>query len=183
MPSNGAEIYDPSTGVFSATGTMISRPRVPTSYPAQQRQSFDRWRQLRRLPPNAELYDPADGHIPPAGTYASGTFDFNTCQGSQSALLADGRVLIVFESGGANYDPSRDAFTRTDNPIVADYVDGLPSATLLMSGSLLVAGGCEYNLYTSAELFGLASETFAATGSLTSGRTLDTATLLPTARS
>ena len=51
--------------------------------------------------------------------------------------------MIIFESGGAEiYDPSSDAFARTDNPIVADYADGLPSATLLMNGSLLVAGGC-----------------------------------------
>jgi hypothetical protein len=95
-------------------------------------------------------------------------------------LLADGRVLIVWEEGGAElYDLSRDAFTRTSNPITADYVDGLPTATLLMSGNLLVAGGDEYGNYTSAELYNLPTETFAATANMTTGRALDTATLLP----
>ncbi len=180
VPSNGAEIYDPSTGVFSPTGKMISNHVCQQAILLNSGKVLIAGGNSSGQPPNAELYDPAAGTFAPAGTYASDTFDFNTCQGSQSALLADGRVLIVFESGGAEtYDPSRDAFTRTDNPIVADYVDGLPSATLLMNGSLLVAGGCEYTLYTSAELFNLASETFAATGSMASGRTLDTATLLP----
>jgi hypothetical protein len=87
--------------------------------------------------------------------------------------------LIVWEEGGAEiYDPSRDVFTRTSNPITADYV-GLPTATLLMSGNLLVAGGDEYGNYTSAELYNLPTETFAATGSMMTGRALDTATLLP----
>ncbi len=180
VPSNGAEVYDPSTGIFSATGKMVGNHVCQQAILLNSGKVLIVGGNSSGQLPNAELYDPATGTFAPTGTYASDTFDFNTCQGSQSALLADGRVLIVFESGGAGiYDPSRDAFTRTDNPIVADYVDGLPTATLLMSGNLLVAGGCEYSLYTSAELFNLVTETFAATGSLTSGRTLDTSTLLP----
>ncbi len=180
VPSNGAEIYDPSTGVFSATGKMISNHVCQQAILLNSGKVLIVGGNSSDQPPNAELYDPTTGTFALTGTYANDTFDFNTCQGSQSALLADGRVLIIFESGGAQiYDPSRDAFARTSNPIVADYVDGLPSATLLMSGNLLVAGGCEYTLYATAELFNLGTETFAPTGSLTSGRTLDTATLLP----
>ena len=169
VPSNGAEIYDPSTGIFSATGKMVGNHGCQQAILLNNGKVLIVGGNSNGQPPNAELYDPATGTFAPTGTYASDTFDFNTCQGSQSALLADGRVLIVFESGDAElYDPSRDAFTRTDNPIAADYVDGLPTATLLMSGDVLVAGGAEYGLYTNAELFNLATETFTTTANMTS---------------
>ena len=185
VPSNGAEIYDPSTGIFSATGKMIG------NHVCQQAILLNNGKVLitggsvsgaEDRVPNAELYDPATGTFAATGPYVTEThlYGFNTCQGSQSALLADGRVLIVFESGGAElYDPSRDAFTRTGNPITASYSDGLPTATLLMSGNVLVAGGSELGFYTSAELYNLPTETFAATGNMMTGRALDTATLLP----
>jgi hypothetical protein len=48
-----------------------------------------------------------------------------------------------------------------------------------MSGDLLVAGGDEDGNYSSAELYNLRTETFAATGNMMTGRALDTATLLP----
>ena len=184
VASNGAEIYDPSTGAFSATGDMIGK------HVCQQASLLNNGKVLitggavgadDRVP-NAELYDPDAGTFAATGPYVTDTqlYGFNTCQGSQSALLADGRVLIVFEAGGAElYDPSHDTFTRTGNPIPASYGDGLPTATLLMSGNLLVAGGSELSFYTSAELYNLPNETFAATGNTLTGRALDTATLLP----
>jgi hypothetical protein len=124
VPSNSAEIYDPSTGIFSATGMMIGNHVCQHGILLNNGKVLIVGGNSSGQPPSAELYDPATGTFAPTGTYASDTFDFNTCQGSQSALLTDGRVLIVFESGGAElYDPSRDAFTRTGNPITADYVD------------------------------------------------------------
>ena len=171
VPSNAAEIYDPSTGIFSATGKMNGTHVCQHAILLTNGKVLIAGGNSSGQPPNAELYDPATGIFAPTGTYASDTFDFNTCQGSQSALLGDGRVLMVFESGGAElYDPSREAFTRAGNPITADYVDGLPTATLLMSGNLLIAGGCEYSLYASAELFNLGNETFATTGNMMTGR-------------
>jgi hypothetical protein len=185
VPSNGAEIYDPSTGIFSATGKMIGNHVCQQAILLNNGKVFITGGSVSGAEdrvPNAELYDPFTGTFTATGPYLTDThlYGYNTCQGSQSALLADGRVLIVWEEGGAEiYDPSRDAFTRTSNPITADYVDGLPTATLLMSGNLLVAGGDEYGNYTSAELYNLPAETFAATGSMMTGRALDTATLLP----
>jgi hypothetical protein len=188
-PSNSSEIYDPATGAFSAAGNMIGNHVCQQAILLNNGKVLIAGGSSSGQPPNAELYNPATGTFAATGTYASDNIDFNTCEGSQSALLADGRVLIVFESGGAElYDPSRNAFTRTDNPItgqypsglgVADYADGLPTATLLMSGNVLVAGGDEYGNYTSAELYNLPTETFAATGSMVTGRALNTATLLP----
>ena len=185
VPSNGAEIYDPTTGIFSATTRMIG------NHICHQAILLDNGKVLiiggsvagaADRVPNAELYDPVTATFTATGPYVTDTnlYGFNTCQGSQSALLADGRVLIVFETGGAElYDPSRNGFTRTGNPITADYSDGLPSSTLLMNADLLVAGGAELSFYTSAELYDGQTETFAATGNMITGRTLDTATLLP----
>jgi hypothetical protein len=186
IPSSGAEIYDASTGTFSVTGKMIS------NHVCQQAILLGNGKVLITggsvsgavdLVPNAELYDPATGTFAATGTYVTDThlYGFNTCQGSQSTLLPDGRVLIIFESGGAEiYDATLGAFTRTGNPISASYNDGLPSATLLISGKVLVAGGAnDIGFHTSAELYNPSTETFAATGNMMTGRALNTATLLP----
>ena len=96
-------------------------------------------------------------------------------QGAASSLLADGRVLIVWEETGAElYDPETGSFTTTGNPFQG-YNYAPPVATLLIDGKVLSAGG----LLDSAELYNVSTGTFAATGNMTTGRGLHTATLLP----
>jgi hypothetical protein len=132
--------------------------------------------------PYAEIYDPATGTFAAAGTYASNTSGFNTCQGAVSTLLPDGRVLIVWEEDAAElYDPDAGTFTATGKPISQSYNDGLPTATLLMNGQVLVAGGADDGDLggTSAELYDSGAGTFTATGNMITGHVLDTATLLP----
>jgi len=92
--------------------------------------------------PDGELYNPATGTFAPAGTYASDVSGYNTCQGAVSTLLADGRVLIVWEEDAAEiYDPDAGSFTATGKPLVQSFNDGLPISALLMNGRILVAGG------------------------------------------
>lgn len=130
---------------------------------------------------NAELYDPANGTFAATGRYVKETFDLNSCQPAASSMLPDGRVLFVWQDGGGEvYDPDSGLFTKTGNPIVGGQNNGLPAATLLMNGKVLVAGGAsDAGFDTRAGLYSASSGTFAVTGNMTIGRTLHTATLLP----
>jgi hypothetical protein len=187
--STTAEIYDPSTGAFTATGDMISE------HYCQQAILLGNGKVLIvggsadsgfARTPAAELYDPATGTFTPTGTYANDNYlyGYNSCQGAASALLADGRVLIVWDSGGAEvYDADRGAFTHIGQTFFQQYNDLLPTATVLMNGKVLLAGGAHNDIqsaaYARAELYDPSAGTFSRTGDMTAPRAANSATLLP----
>jgi hypothetical protein len=107
-------------------------------------------------------------------------------------LRHDGRVLIVWEEpapgappmGGTAaevYDPDSGAFTATGTTMALSRNDGLPTATLLMNGKVLVAGGAwDGDLSpTAAELYDSSTGTFSGAGNMVTGHVHHTATLLP----
>jgi hypothetical protein len=99
-------------------------------------------------------------------------------------LLADGRVLIVWDSGGAEvYDADRGAFTHIGQTFFQQYNDLLPTATVLMNGKVLLAGGAHNNIpsaaYSRAELYDPSAGTFSRTGDMTAPRAANSATLIP----
>jgi hypothetical protein len=182
VPSNSAEIYDPSTGAFAVTGNMLSGHMCHQAILLYNGKVLIVAGNSAAQAPPAELYDPADGTFAPAGTYATATFDFNTCQGGVATLLPNGKVLIVWEGAHAEiYDPDAGAFTATATPSSVEYFDnGLPTATPLLNGKVLVAGGADVSPnYASAESYDPSMGTYAATGNMTTGRAESTATLLP----
>ncbi|MCI0745855.1 MAG: immunoglobulin domain-containing protein [Verrucomicrobia subdivision 3 bacterium] len=154
QPSTSAELYDPATGTWTLTG------------PMKQARIFS----TATLLPNgkvlvagggtgAELYDPASGTWTATGSPTSG---------GRATLLLNGKVL----AGSELYDPATGTWTATGAPSGFGYY----TATLLLTGKVLVAGGVRI---VTAGLYDPDSGTWSATGSLTWDRDYCTATLLP----
>lgn len=182
-----AEIYDPATGTWTATGslatargdhtaTLLSSGKVLV---AGGRPTFSG---MGNLPiTSAELYDPASGTWIPTGSLNTGRW------GHTATLLSNGEGLVAGGYGNGNllssaeiYDPAT-ATWRTTGSLLARRGDH--TATLLPDNKVLVAGGFSgeypYGSLASAELYDPASGSWTGTGSLVTRREQHTATLLP----
>ena len=134
-----------------------------------------------------QLYDPASGAFSLTGATTSIQAD-----GFAAALLMNGKVLLSGgyaedgalghpgTTGAELYDPSIGAFAGTGNMTTGRFGH---TATLLGDGAVLIAGSQQQVFLNaaiaSAELYDPAAGTFSRTGDMTTGRFLQTATLLP----
>lgn len=134
--TNTAELYDPATGTWTPTSTML-----------RQRSNFD----LAILPDGkvlaasgfgteaattAELYDPATGNWETTGGLRSRTR-------ASAAVLDDGRVLATSGFGAGNTSDIYDPTTRTWSPaanMLTSYRFNYDYAKL-PSGKVIFAGG------------------------------------------
>ena len=177
-----AELYDPDTGKWSATGSM----------------AYSRYQFAMVLLPtgkvlavggyggglfraSAELYDPATGTWSSAGSVGTPR------AWTTATLLQNGKVLVA---GGDNdgavlasaklYDPSTNTWSTTGTMKVAFYNH---TATLLPNGKVLVTGGQGQANggapIAKAELYDPATGTWSLTTPLSGPRGVTTATLLP----
>jgi hypothetical protein len=187
-----AEIYDPSTGRFSPTGSMAfaQSDQVATSLADGRVLLTGGWNGSGSAG-IAQLYDPGTGKFSATGkmtqdrTYQSAT------------LLPNGRVLIVGGSTGPSgdngrttsaelYDPETGTFTQTD-PLPANAAAGdimRQTATLLREGRVLIVGGCPGVTYCTdmaANIYDSKTGKFSPTGSMPARREF-TATLLSDGR-
>lgn len=194
-----AEIYDPATGAFAATGQMLYRRmydaagtvaladgRVLVSGGCVDLGGSSGGFQVCQGVPHSEIYDPATGQFAATGPLA-GPRNLHI-----ATRLADGRVLIATGSDsnpdgpqwtldGEIYDPATGQFTTTGTAAIGR---AYATAALLADGRVLIAGGQTDGgaALTHAEIYDPATGQFSSTGAMTAARIGPTATRLPDGR-
>jgi hypothetical protein len=185
-----AELYDPASGTWTVTGSMVT-PRADhtaTLLP-DGRVLLAGGHDWENATATAELYDPATGTWTATGTMS------RPLAGGTAALLRDGKVLVADFALAAPcaaahcslvfvaelYDPVTGTWTATESTPTPHY--GRYTATLLPDGMLLVAGGADsgsegYFLLASAELYDPGTGSWTATATMSVARDGHTATLL-----
>jgi N-acetylneuraminic acid mutarotase len=178
-PDDTAELYDPSTGTWKATGNM-NVPRVNTA--------------ATTLPNGQVLI--AGGNSTSSGGTSAELYDHGhwTSTGSMTVyrpnltatLVPNGDVLVfggtqLASSASEFYNPATRTWTRTGQYYVAPSRSG-HTLTLLGTGKALVAGGRDKYSFTSySRLYDPSTNSwpFAGAGHMNNIRSGHTATLLP----
>jgi hypothetical protein len=182
-PVASAELYDPSSGTFTATGSMAASRRYHSATLLLNGKVLVVGGALddNYLPvaSEAELYDPSTGTFTGIGNLDDGNYRaYNGDYTPSTILLADGRVLIVGASAHL-YDPDTGGLS---DPIYDNYL-GLyfnQTGTLLMNGKVLFAGyDDDEGDFWGPELFDPSTGIFSTIANMRARRADHTATLLP----
>jgi hypothetical protein len=190
-----AELFDPTTGKFTATGsmydaraaasaTLLPNGLVLVSGGMSMGPVRADGTQTGSNLASAELYDPSTGTFQRTGSMTTARWHHG------STLLRNGLVLMTGGNGldsmpvdyAELYDPATARFAASASTTVTN-VDG-HTATLLKDGRVLLAGAAtlypqQSRDYTSAQLYDPATGKFSKTGSLLNPASSGSATLLP----
>ena len=172
-----AELYDPDTATWAATGSMAKPPRC---FPATL---------LRDGKVLAGVQDPGDDaetgaevYDPATGTWTStGKMAIRKDCGLSATLLLDGSVLVAGREGSQLYDPDSGTWAATGSIITRPGFMGrrFGAAVLLPDGRVLMAGGGTDNQYLStAELYDPDTGSWTAIANMHSSKASPRATLL-----
>ena len=143
--TQAAEIYNPSTGTWSATGNMtVPRSGFALVVLLDGTVLAVGGSTASGVTPTAELYEPATGTWSATGAMSTGRF-FGSRDG-QAARLSDGAVLVV--SGDADgphasseiYEPANGAWTP---PVAMPTTQCVPAVALLPDDRILTTGGTD----------------------------------------
>jgi hypothetical protein len=166
-----AELYDPVAGSFTVTGSMAAARDDHSAILLANGLVLIAAGGLT----DAELYDPSSGLFSATGSMnAPRAYATATLTGSGTVVFTGGLGAALSPVATAEiYDPLNKNFSTVVS--VMTSARDLHTATLLLDGKILVAGG---EGLSSADLYDPGSQIFTATASMTTTRQSHTATLL-----
>jgi len=181
-----AEIYDPTTGKWSTTGSMVYERVYHTLTTLRDGRVLvaGGMSNKRNVRASAEIYDPATGQWT-----VTGSLNYER-KYHTATLLPDGRVLVAggeADSGNLRasaeiFDPATGQWTATGSMAYNRYYHTM---ILLHDGMVLVAGGYSTisttggrSLITNTELYNPTTGQWTATGSLNIARKSHAMTLM-----
>lgn len=177
-PIATAEVYNPSTGTFTATGSLKNPVEEAAAAPLPNGDVLIAGGDDNTAIATAQLYDPTSGTFSYTGSLSTPRLE------PSAAPLPNGDVLVAGGDTGTNvlssaelYNPTTGEFTPTIGSLNTGRYGA--SAVELPDGDVLIIGGTTNgtNMLNSAELYNPATQTF----TIVTGATLNTARFLATA--